>query len=438
LALGSLAEWTTEEGVRKKVRLLLEPFSGRVIFDHIPKTAGQAVTNWLRDELGDGTVSPNLVTSHREILNRSIEYPIVSGHLFFEDGEGLEPRFQYATILREPVDRTISWLFFVTRNHQREDLPQLYDECEAFLASEGKELSPYLAEAIANPMVVHYAQILGAKGLSESELVESAYRAIKSYDCVGTYEKLSEFVGDLGRLIGVPAPRSLQSTNMTRHRPTPKSISDKLRDNILAITELDRDLYARVAKLVSDRSEFRPDGPTVSRWARYDRPAPNLQTVSSFNVLSPVELQEIQVCRGEPLKLEIEFEVREPIAMLQAGVLMFDNRKQVAFGVNNCLLDQPFPEVTPGRYRLIHSIEVDLPVGEYMVGFQFSDLRESGQLHLYRNQAALMLNVRRGTEAIGVGYAVSPATMSLDRTSNSRDAAPGDPPEDPGHDQIAA
>ena len=224
------------------MRLLLEPFSGRVIFDHIPKTAGQAVTNWLRDELGDGTVSPNLVTSHREILNRSIEYPIVSGHLFFEDGEGLEPRFQYATILREPVDRTISWLFFVTRNHQREDLPQLYDECEAFLASEGKELSPYLAEAIANPMVVHYAQILGAKGLSESELVESAYRAIKSYDCVGTYEKLSEFVGDLGRLIGVPAPRSLRSTNMTRHHPTPKSISDKLRDNILAITELDRDL----------------------------------------------------------------------------------------------------------------------------------------------------------------------------------------------------
>jgi hypothetical protein len=36
----------------------LTPFSGRVIFDHLAKTAGQAVNQWLKNELGTAPRTP--------------------------------------------------------------------------------------------------------------------------------------------------------------------------------------------------------------------------------------------------------------------------------------------------------------------------------------------------------------------------------------------
>lgn len=254
------------------MRSSLRPFSGRVIFDHIPKTAGQAITTWLRDVLGDGTVSPNLVTSHGDALKSSAHYPVVSGHVFFKDGEGLDPRFQYATLLREPLDRTISWLFFVTRNHKREQLPQLYDECEAFLESDGDDLQPFLSQAIKNPMVVHYARVLGTQDRTEHDLVEIAWDVLHDYDCVGIYERLTDFMSELATLIGVPMPTSLHETNVTHSRPNANSISDKLRENILGITTFDQRLYARVADLVSRRAMLQTPPPTVSKWMRFDQP----------------------------------------------------------------------------------------------------------------------------------------------------------------------
>lgn len=60
-------------------------YSGRLIFDHFPKAAGQAINAWLKSVLGGGTVSPNLIGRHKELLRASGEYPIVSGHVIFSD-----------------------------------------------------------------------------------------------------------------------------------------------------------------------------------------------------------------------------------------------------------------------------------------------------------------------------------------------------------------
>ncbi len=36
-------------------------YSGRLIFHHLEKTAGQAVNDWMGRTLGVGTVTPNLI-----------------------------------------------------------------------------------------------------------------------------------------------------------------------------------------------------------------------------------------------------------------------------------------------------------------------------------------------------------------------------------------
>lgn len=199
------------------------------------------------------------------------EYPIVSAHVLFGERDALDPRYQYATLVREPVDRAISWLHFV-RNMPRERVPELHDACLTYLDSEGDILLPPLESHLPNLAVAHYAPILGTFGLNDEQRVESAFRAIRSYDCVGIYERLKDFVADHAVLIGIPAPESLAQINVTGERPKVDAISAKLRDNISRVTQLDQKLYHLVAELVERRLAVHPPHPpTNSRWARYDR-----------------------------------------------------------------------------------------------------------------------------------------------------------------------
>lgn len=394
---------------------LSRPFSGRLVFDHLHKTAGQAINAWLTDALGSGTVSPNLDGSHRELLCRAGDYPIISGHVHFAEAEGLDPRFQYVTVLRDPLDRTISWLFFVVRNHAREELPGLFEECAAFLATDGDELGPILGQTIANSMVAHYAKILGSLGASEGELVETAFRAIQAYDCVGIYERLDEFVAGLGELVGIPAPASLQPINLTVSRPARDGISAKLRDRLMALTELDRQLYERVARLVGDRLDARvPKPPKKSKWARYDRPPVPAQTTSSLTLHGARPLHPEPICTGDVLRFELEFELHEPVHLLQSGFHIFDDRKRWAFGVNNVLLDQPFAHFGAGRYRLVHFVTAELAAGDYTIGFAFADVGGDAERSLYWHDELLTFTVRRRAQSIGVGNTNCMARMVIE------------------------
>ena len=116
-------------------------FAGRVIFDHLPKTAGQAINSWLTKELGSGCVTPNLIGDHQNLIKRyGGEYSVISAHIHFL-GDGLDPRYHYITNLREPLDRALSWLFFVYKNHEAEQLPGLWKLVERFVVSEGEDLA---------------------------------------------------------------------------------------------------------------------------------------------------------------------------------------------------------------------------------------------------------------------------------------------------------
>lgn len=120
-------------------------FPGRVIFDHLPKTAGQAVNAWLRAALGSGCVSDNLIGAHRELITQyGGAYSVISAHVHF-DGSGFDPRYNYVTCFREPIDRALSWIFFVLNNHSDQDIVVLRRATQAFVDSEGEvgqELQP--------------------------------------------------------------------------------------------------------------------------------------------------------------------------------------------------------------------------------------------------------------------------------------------------------
>ena len=206
-------------------------FSDRVIFDHLPKTAGQAITAWLAESLGNGSISPNAIDSHRKLIQRyGGLYSIISAHVHFRNGEGLDPRYKYFTLIREPIDRAISWIFFVLNNiPQNSHTLQLTNEVQAFVESDGEITSPAVLHALNNPYVEHFSCIYGNSCMPDNEKVAYALNAIKNYDVVGIYQEMSAFLKSVAHLLNIKAPENINRINVTLSRP--KKISELLLKN---------------------------------------------------------------------------------------------------------------------------------------------------------------------------------------------------------------
>src|SRR6266404_4061207 len=116
-------------------------FPGRVIIDHRPKTGGQALAAWLNAKLGSGCVSPNLVGSSYELIKTyGGLYSIISGHVNFIGRGVLDPRYQYITCIRHPVDRALSWLYFVLNDAKIDRYSShVREAAEIFYRSDGEE-----------------------------------------------------------------------------------------------------------------------------------------------------------------------------------------------------------------------------------------------------------------------------------------------------------
>lgn len=87
----------------------------KVIFLHIPKTAGQSVHAALVDAFGEDVVCPARVNDQlwRMSINEINRYQVFSGHLDWSLLDCLKGEKYTFTILREPMDRILSFFFFL-------------------------------------------------------------------------------------------------------------------------------------------------------------------------------------------------------------------------------------------------------------------------------------------------------------------------------------
>lgn len=89
----------------------------RLVFLHIPKTAGQSVHNYLVDAFGKDQVFPFRVNSQINDFGLLAEdgYRVYSGHFDWSVMEQLPGEKIYFTVLRNPIDRILSFYFYLRK-----------------------------------------------------------------------------------------------------------------------------------------------------------------------------------------------------------------------------------------------------------------------------------------------------------------------------------
>jgi hypothetical protein len=87
----------------------------KVVFLHIPKTAGQSVHAALVDAFGEAAVCPARVNEQLRLLSIAElnRYQVFSGHLDWSMLDCLKGPTYVFTVLREPMDRLLSFYFYL-------------------------------------------------------------------------------------------------------------------------------------------------------------------------------------------------------------------------------------------------------------------------------------------------------------------------------------
>ncbi|MDA0817733.1 MAG: hypothetical protein O2946_09225 [Planctomycetota bacterium] len=236
----------------------------RLIFLHIPKTAGTAITSFLRQQFADDKVMPQLQANfHRShpiwpLVARRSQLLGVGMHLDHDRVAALArglveeaPPF-LLTVLREPRARLLS------RYKEWRSTPDEHMQAarghvqEAILTARTRSFSEFLHSD--NPVVVStldnlQARLLAGLNLSRKlhadELLEHARANLASYDLVGTTSSCNDTLRVLADAYGWAEPVA-ELARVHQSQPVPDDIlrtDDAAEERIAAYTALDQALW---------------------------------------------------------------------------------------------------------------------------------------------------------------------------------------------------
>ena len=89
----------------------------KYLFVHVPKAAGTSFAAALANCLGKDALSPPFLASRLsgQDVSRLDRYRAIAGHISIDDTAPFQNRYLF-TILRNPIDRCLSWYYFA--HHQ--------------------------------------------------------------------------------------------------------------------------------------------------------------------------------------------------------------------------------------------------------------------------------------------------------------------------------
>jgi hypothetical protein len=324
-----------------------------LIFVHVPKTGGSTVGSVLRlaypgksvPSLGNGLTNPHETQARVERLAAATRrVRAITGHAPFgllkaQFGEGA----RFATVLREPVDRTLShyfWLtgadddrvhLFPTRSGPR-PLPTPSPETPV---EEMLERGVYLLDNLATRLLCDRTSAYGE--LSAADLDDARRNLREHFELVGLTERLPESIALLERLIGVgPVPFTSQKVN--RGRPGVEEVSQERKAVVAAHNRYDLELYSLARELFDEQVAAAPgleeEADALERISEAAETAPKgsgtLARVNGGHEVDPSALDEVR--RLEQMVADVRAEMAVETSELRAHVRELERRVEELTG----------------------------------------------------------------------------------------------------------
>jgi hypothetical protein len=229
------------------------------IFLHIPKTAGTTLNHIMERHY-----PPHQIFSFGPVdgveaftqlpLEQRHAFRLVRGHMAFGLHAYVRPPYRYFTMLRKPVERVISYYYFMLERPEHYLHNSLHENrmgLEAFVAS-GWSTMAENAQTRMLSGVYH-----GPPGFGELDetVLEAAKRNLREqFVTVGLTERFDESLLLLRRYLGWNKIY-YQRQNVTRKRPSRRQISPQTLAVIRAHNQLDLELYDYARALMDAQIE---------------------------------------------------------------------------------------------------------------------------------------------------------------------------------------
>ncbi len=233
--------------------------SDRYFFLHLQKTGGSALKMRLRHHFGDRAVYPCaddgplpgaiLTPAHlvERVAARGDEIRVITGHFPLATLDLLPGEYRTFTLLREPVERTLSFLRQQARLAKKpdSDLVEFYEDPIHYIGLIHNHMTKMLA---LDTETTRSKGILANVEMTRDHL-ELARQRLASIDVVGVQERHDDFAAALEREFGWDlGPR--RSANQTGSMP----VDPALRQRIAEENALDVELYEFALELTASRT----------------------------------------------------------------------------------------------------------------------------------------------------------------------------------------
>ncbi len=226
----------------------------RSCFLHVPKSAGTALTLYLRNVLGKRHVFHIGEGRYRRAPLEGLmkRYPVVTGHLSVgQIPERLFATTFFFTFLREPTDRIVSMYHFFKEGDLDSDRRAVINEEWSLERALDKWVQPGRCSPWSNEQTFLFSGATEPDQPPE-DLLPQALRNLERFDFVGIHERFAEGVEALGRLRGWPLTAPVPRFKTSRQRVAVEEIAPAMVERIRAANRCDLELYTRARELWED------------------------------------------------------------------------------------------------------------------------------------------------------------------------------------------
>jgi hypothetical protein len=226
-------------------------------FVHIPKTAGLTLRPVLDSRFRLEEVCPAATYPAFTLLPESAlsAYRLVRGHFWFNIGERLPLKPVYMTMLRDPIERTLSQFEFTRRNQENGTLYEMVRRMtlEEYLRDE------YICEETLRDVQSRFIAP-GTQPVDDSVFMPASFQGLASAKAnleraafVGLVERFDDSLRLLTHTFGWRPVRRVERLNTSSGRIQRTELPAHIIDRIIELNENDLELYEFAKRLFERR-----------------------------------------------------------------------------------------------------------------------------------------------------------------------------------------